>query len=86
VLPKREVCVAPWEEVVINLIGPWEVKVNGRTVEFNALMCIDTASNLVELIIVDNKTATHIHDSSCSVDFVAIPDQYVVYMTREANS
>jgi hypothetical protein len=28
-LPKREVRVAPWEEVAINLIGPWKVKVNG---------------------------------------------------------
>ena len=49
-LPKREVCVAPWEEVAIDLIGPWEVKDNGRTVEFNALICNDTASNLVKLI------------------------------------
>jgi hypothetical protein len=39
-----------------------EVKVNGRKVEFNALICIDTASNLVELIIVDSKTAKQIHD------------------------
>jgi hypothetical protein len=28
-LPKREVRIAPWEEVTINLIGPWKVKVNG---------------------------------------------------------
>jgi hypothetical protein len=52
--------IAPWEEVTINLIGPWMVKVNGRQVEFNALTCIDTAFNLVELIRVDNKTAEHI--------------------------
>jgi hypothetical protein len=25
-LPKREVQIAPWEEVPINLIGPWKVK------------------------------------------------------------
>jgi hypothetical protein len=36
-LPEREVHVAPWEEVTIDLIGPWEVKVSGRKVEFNAL-------------------------------------------------
>jgi hypothetical protein len=29
-LPKREVQIAPWEEVAINLIGPWKVKVNGQ--------------------------------------------------------
>jgi hypothetical protein len=59
-LPKREVRIAPWEEVTINLIGPWKVKVNGQLVEFNTLTCIDTASNLVKLIHVDHKTAKHI--------------------------
>ena len=53
---------APWEEVLIDLIGPWMVKVNHRKVEFNALMCIATASNLVELIGIDNKTTRHIRD------------------------
>ena len=61
-LPKREVWIAPWEEVSMDLIGPWKVKVNGQQVEFNALTCIDTASNLVELIRIDNKTAKHICD------------------------
>ncbi len=61
-LPKQEVRIAPREEVAVNLIGPWKVKVNGRQVEFNALTCIDTASNLVELICIDNKTAKHIND------------------------
>jgi hypothetical protein len=54
--------IAPWEEVAINLIGPWKFKVNGQQVEFNALTCIDTASNLAKLIHVDNKTAKHIRD------------------------
>ncbi len=61
-LPKKEVRIATWEEVTINLIGPWKVKVNGRQVEFNALTCIDMALNLVELIHVDNKTAKHTRD------------------------
>jgi hypothetical protein len=61
-LPKQEVQIAPWEEVAINLIGPWKVKVNNQQVEFNTLTCIDTASNLVKLVRVDNKTAKHIWD------------------------
>jgi hypothetical protein len=61
-LPKQEVRIAPWEEVSINLIGPWKVKVNGQQVEFNALTCIDMASTLLGLICIDNKTAKHIHD------------------------
>jgi hypothetical protein len=28
-LSKQEVQIAPWEEVAINLIEPWKVKVNG---------------------------------------------------------
>ncbi len=28
-LPEQEVRIAPWEEVAIDLIGPWKVKVNG---------------------------------------------------------
>ena len=59
-LPKRELRIAPWEEVTVDLFGPWHIKVNRREVEFKALTCIDTASNLVELICVDNKTSEHI--------------------------
>ncbi len=54
--------IAPWEEVAVDLIGPWRVKVNGQQVEFIALTCVYTASNLVILIDVDNKTAKHICD------------------------
>jgi hypothetical protein len=59
-LPEQEVWIAPWEEVAINLIGPWKVKVNCQQVEFNALACIDTALNFVNMICVDNKIAKHI--------------------------
>ncbi len=55
--------IAPWEEVPIDLIGPWKVKVNGLQVDLNALTCIDMALNLVELILVDNKPAKHIRDN-----------------------
>ena len=61
-LPEREVRIAPWEEVTLDLIGPWTIKVNGRQVEFNAVTCIDTASNLVKLIRINNETSTHVHD------------------------
>jgi hypothetical protein len=37
--------IAPWEEVAINLIGPWKVKVNGQLDEFDAIIWIDMASN-----------------------------------------
>ena len=59
-LPEREMRIAPWTEVTVDLIGPWEVKVNGRIVVFNALTSIDTATNLVELTRIDNKTSEHV--------------------------
>ena len=49
-LPECELRVAPWTEVAVDLIGPWKLQVHGKPVEFNALTCIDTASDLVELI------------------------------------
>jgi hypothetical protein len=49
----------PWEEVVIDLIGNWTVKVTNRNFKLNSLTCIYTASNLVELIWIDNKTLHH---------------------------
>ena len=73
-LPERELRIAPWEEVAIDLVGPWDIKVNGRTVQFNALTCIDTASNLVELIRVDNKLQNISEISSCKAGLQDIHD------------
>ena len=59
-LAEREMRISPWTEVAVDLIGPWEVKVNGQIVVFNALTSVDTASNLVELTRIDNKTSEHV--------------------------
>jgi transposase InsO family protein len=61
-LPEREVRIAPWEEVAVDMIGPWDIKVNGRIVQFKALTCIDTVTNLVELTRADSKLSNHISD------------------------
>ena len=54
-LPPRELYLAPWYELAVDSIGPWYIEVGGtrsqaNTYEFHALTCIDTVSNLVELI------------------------------------
>ena len=47
-LPEQDVGTVPWAEVAVDLIGPWTVKIRGRTTqEVFALTIIDTASNLV---------------------------------------
>ena len=49
-LPELDIIITPWNEVAIDLIGPWKIKFNGRVCIFNALTCIDTATNLFEMI------------------------------------
>ena len=41
----------------MDLIGPWVVQVRGNPYEFDALTVIDTVTNLVELIRIDDKTS-----------------------------
>ena len=54
-LPPREVEVAPWQEVAIDLIGPcWKVQLHRTRANFNALMSIHTVTNWVELIRINN--------------------------------
>jgi hypothetical protein len=59
-LPERELKEQPFEEVAVDLIGPWKVQVRGKPYEFNALTSIDPVTNLVELIRIDHKTSQHI--------------------------
>lgn len=61
-LPARDVRAAPWEQVDIDLIGPWQVKTKNASYEFLALTSIDRVTGLPELIRVDNKTSAHISD------------------------
>ena len=68
----------------MDLIGPWIVQVRGRPHEFDALTCIDTITNLVELIRVDDKTSETI-SRRYAVGYHAIRGHKVVYMILEEN-
>ena len=59
-LPPREPQLVPWEEIAVDLIGPWTIKVNERPIVFKALTIIDTTTNLAELIRVMSKHAAHV--------------------------
>lgn len=59
-LPPRNVELLPWNEVAVDLIGPWRIEIGNHTVEFNALTCIDPVTNIVELVHINNKTSHHI--------------------------
>ena len=58
-LPPREALVTPWDEVAVDLIGLWKIKVNGTEYEFKALTCIDPVTNLVEIIQINDKSSDH---------------------------
>ncbi|EJK69288.1 hypothetical protein THAOC_09464, partial [Thalassiosira oceanica] len=54
-LPARDQILAPWYELAVDSIGPWFIDVGGTrsqagVYEFRALTCIDTVTNLTELI------------------------------------
>jgi hypothetical protein len=44
-MPPRQADLLPWEEVAVDLIGPWTVKLPNETYNFMALTCIDPATN-----------------------------------------
>ena len=58
-LAAREASLLPWSEIAVDSIGPWTLQVGNQRVEFKALTMIDTVSNLVELVRLDNSTAAH---------------------------
>ena len=62
-LTPRNVRAAPWEQVDVDLIGPWKITTRtNRTYQFLALTCIDRVTGLAELIRVDNKESAHVAD------------------------
>ena len=51
----RDLKEQPFEEVAVDLIGPWKVQVWGKPCEFNALTAIDTSKELVNIVRIDKK-------------------------------
>ncbi len=59
-LPERKVRSLPFEECIVDSIGPWPIQVQDIPYELNTLKMIDTVLNLVELVRIDDKTSAHI--------------------------
>jgi hypothetical protein len=60
-LPPRNDITVPWEEVTVDLVGPWKVSVPkiGK-IYFHALTIIDTCTTIIEMICLENKTPQHV--------------------------
>jgi hypothetical protein len=56
----REATVLPWQDVAVDLIGPWTLNVGGQEFRFQALTIIDMVTNLVEVVRIEDKTAAHV--------------------------
>ena len=77
-LPEWDVGIVPWAEVTIDLIGPWTVKIRGKTTqEVFALTIKDTASNLLELVQIENKTSEKVARRFHNTGLARYPDQNV---------
>ena len=57
---QNEVNITPWHTVAVDLIEPWKTVVNGQTLEFKALTIMDTVTNLLEIVQIDNKSSENI--------------------------
>jgi transposase InsO family protein len=59
-LPGRNAPLVPWDEVAVDLIGPWKIQIQNQEYLFHALTCIDPVTNLTELIRIDSKQSLHV--------------------------
>jgi TusA-related sulfurtransferase len=48
-LAPREAILIPWQEVHLDTIGPWKIRINKIDLEFKALTAIDPVTNLLEV-------------------------------------
>jgi hypothetical protein len=82
-LPERKIQAMPFEECAVDLVGPWIIQVFDKHFKFNALTIIDTVSNLVELVRIDDKTWRTLPENMHKSGSHAIHGQHNAY---EANS
>ena len=55
-LPIREIShVLPWQQVHVDMVGPWKIKVNKTSLEIKALTCIEPVLNLLEIFRCNDK-------------------------------
>ncbi len=59
-LPNWDIAGAPLEEVAVDLIGPWPASTPHGPVEFFALTCIDTITNLVKIAQIFENSSDHV--------------------------
>ena len=56
--PKNDVS-QPWEEIAVDLVGPWKIVLPFGTLTVLAITIFDITSTLSETVRIDNKSAAH---------------------------
>jgi hypothetical protein len=60
-LPPRNDMALPWEEVAVDLVGPWKISLpNIGELRFHGLTIIVTTTTISKLVRIDNKTSQHV--------------------------
>jgi hypothetical protein len=59
-LPEKNLTAQPWDEVSVDLIGPWTIKIHGIELQFLGLSAVDPVTTIAEIIRIDNKTSEHV--------------------------
>ena len=59
-LPAKTVTALPWDEVAVNLIGPWTFAVGPNACKFHALTCIDPLTVFCEVIRINGAKSLHV--------------------------
>ena len=53
-LPAKAVTALPWDEVAVDLVGPWTFAVGPNACQLHALACIDPLTTFCEIIRVNS--------------------------------
>ena len=72
-LAEKPANLNPWEEVAMDLVGPWKFKIGKVTFIFQALTCIDPFIGLLEIIRILNKTSAHVATKANQAWFCRYP-------------
>ena len=59
-LPPKQITMQPWNNVAVDLIGPWSINIGIQSFSLDALTIIDTDTNLTEACSIKHKTAFHV--------------------------
>ena len=59
-LPAKDVEGDPWDEMAVDLAGPWKSRAHGSDVEHCALTIVDTATQWCEIIPITNKESENV--------------------------